>query len=211
MPLPAENILTQLRRTFKIPDSVVIMAGEHFNLLPSRVGKQTTGSKYNIPQGVTPDSPISTSVLNTPVYSNIHFLDVEYTDMQGRVITTNGKIYDAVLITVSQAKKIIMTEIQGRDGTVKEYIGMDDYHVSVNGIITGTNGVHPADEIAILKKMLDAPVAIDVVCPYLQNLGIQSLVVQDYTFEQQAGGYAYQSFSINFKSDIPVQLRLNGI
>lgn len=207
--MPSENTLTQIRRAFKIPDSVFIMAGEHFKVFPAHIGKQPDSGKYSIPQGAVKDSPLSTSVLNTPVYSNIHFLDVQYTDNQGRTITTTGKIYDAVLITVSQAKKIITTEIQGRDGTVKEYIGMDDYQVTVNGIITGANGVHPVDEIAQLKKMLDAPVAIEVSCDYLQRLGIFNLVVMDYTFEQQAGGYSYQTFSISFKSDIPVQLRLN--
>jgi len=207
--MPSENTLTQIRRAFKIPDSVFIATGVHYSILKSNIGKQP--GNYNIPQGSPKDEPLSTSALNTPVYSNIHFLDVEYTDNQGRVITTNGKIYDAVLITVSQAKKIITTEIQGRDGTVKEYIGLDDYQVVVNGIITGANGIHPVDEIAQLKKMLDAPVAIDVACAYLQNLGIQSLVVMDYVFEQQAGGYSYQTFSITFKSDVPQQLRLNGI
>lgn len=209
--MPSENTLTQIRRAFQIPDTVFIATGVHFNVLQSHIGTQPNGSKYNIPQGTEPDSPISTSVLNTPVYTNIHFLDVEYTDNQGRVIRTNGKIYDAVLITVTQAKKIITTEIQGRDGTVKEYIGMDDYTIQVNGIITGSNGVHPANEIAELKKMLDAPVSVDVSCAYLQNLGIQSIVVFDYEFAQQAGGYSYQTFSITFKSDVPVQLRLNGI
>lgn len=209
--MPSENTLTQIRRAFKIPDSVFIFTGVHYNVGKSHIGKQPDAGKYNVPQGVEKDAPLSTSVLNTPVYSNIHFLDVEYTDNQGRVITTNGKIYDAVLITVTQAKKIIRTEIQGRNGTVKEYIGDDDYQVVVNGILTGTNGVHPVDEIIQLKKMLDAPVAIDVACAYLQNLGIQSLVVMDYTFEQQAGGYSYQTFSITFNSDVPQQLRLNGI
>lgn len=209
--MPSENGLNQIRRAFRIPDSVLIYTGVKLNIGQSHIGKQPEGGKYNIPQGAQRDAHISMSALNTPVYSNIHFLDVEYTDIQGRTIRTEGKIYDAVLITVSQAKKIITTEIQGRNGTVKEYIGLDDYQVVVNGIITGANGVHPVDDIAALKKMLDAPVAIDVACAYLQNLGIQSLVAMDYTFEQQAGGYSYQTFSITFKSDIPQQLRLNGI
>jgi hypothetical protein len=209
--MPSENTLTQIRRAFKIPDSVLIIAGEKLNVTQSNIGSQPGNNKYSIPQGATKDQRLSTSPLNTPVYTNIHFLDVEYTDNKGRVIQTNGKTYDAVLITVSQSKKIITTEIQGRDGTVKEYIGMDDYTVQVNGIVTGANGVHPADQIIELKKMLDAPVAIDVSCSYLQNLGIYSLVTFDYEFGQQEGGYSYQTFSITFKSDIPQQLRLTGI
>ena len=209
--MPSENQLIQVRRAFRIPDSVVIVFAERLNLTASHIGQQPTGGKYNIPQGQAKDAAISTSVLNTPVYSNIHFLDVEYTDNQGRTIRTDGKIYDAVLITVSQAKKIIRTEIQGRDGTVPEYIGMDDYKIQVNGIITGANGVRPVDQIAALKKMLDVPVAIDVACDYLNNMGIHSLIVDSYELAQHAGGYSYQTFSIECSSFIPVQLRLNGI
>lgn len=203
--------IQQLRRAFKIPDGVAIVVGEKLNITKSNIGDQPSNSKYSIPQGTPKDTALYTSALNTPVYSNIHFMDVEYTDEQGRVIRTDGKIYDAVLITVSQAKKIIKTEIQGRNGTVKEYIGMDDYVVQVNGILTGSNGVHPADEIRTLKKMLDAPVPIDVSCAYLQNLGIYQLVTESYDFEQQAGGYSFQTFSITFLSDIPQRLRINGV
>lgn len=209
--MPSENTLTQIRRAFKIPDSVLIYTGAKFKIGQSHIGKQPDSGKYNIPQGPARDENISVSQLNTPVYSDINFLPKSYTDNQGRVITTPGQVYDAVLITVSQTKKIIRTEIQGRDGTVKEYIGMDDYQVVINGIITAANGVHPTDDIATLRKILTAPVAIDVACAYLQNLGIQSLVVLDFTLEQQAGGYSYQTFSITAVSEVPQQLRLNGI
>jgi hypothetical protein len=209
--MPSENTLTQIRRAFMIPDSVLIYTGAKLNIGQSQIGKQPDGGKYNVPQGTQKDAHISMSALNTPVYSDINFLPKTYTDSAGRQVTTKGQVYEAVLITVSQAKKIIRTEIQGRDGTVPEYIGLDDFQVVVNGIITKPNGVHPTDEIADLKKMLDAPVEIDVACAYLQNLGIQSLICLDYTFEQQAGGYSYQTFSITFSSFIPQQLRLNGI
>lgn len=212
--MPGENDLTRIRRAFKIPDSVLIVAGS--KLAPKigvngNTGSQPTGSKYQIPQGDTPDAPIRTGILNTKVYTDIQFLSTEYTDSKGRTITTPAKTYDTVLLTVSQAKKIIMTEIQGADGTVKEYIGLDDYHIEVNGIITASNGVHPVDEIADLKKILDAPVTIDIACDYLRNLGIDSVVVSDYTIGQEPGSYSYQTFSLVLLSDIPVQLRLSGI
>lgn len=208
--MPSENTLIKIRRAFAIPDSVFIMAGEKFNITGGRIGSPPDGSQYNIPQGPTPDAPLYSGLLNTPVYTNIRFLDVEYTDNAGRVVDTQGLTYDAVLIMVSQAKKIITTEIQGMDGTVKEYIGMDDYVVQVQGIITGANGVHPVDDIAALKKMLDAPVPIPVVCDYLQRLRIYNLVVFSYDLGQEEGGYSYQKFSITFKSDIPVQLIISG-
>jgi hypothetical protein len=57
--------------------------------------------------------------------------------------------------------------------------------------------------------MLDAPIKIDVVCPYLQTLGIYSLVVESYELPQFEGGISYQNFTIQFSSDIPTELRIS--
>ena len=166
----------------------------------------------NIPiQSTSRDASIGDSTLGTPVQSNIIFQKGSYDDDNGNSQTWDELTYNAVLITVSQAKKIVKTEISGKNGTVKEYIGLDDYNVQVNGIITGLNGVHPKDEVAQLKKMLDAPVPIKVSCPYLQNLGIVNLVVDTYEIGQSEGGYSYQQFAISFIDDIPTELRISDV
>lgn len=205
-----ENKLNQIRRAFQIPDSVFIAPLTAINITKSNL--KTNEQKFEIPDNVQPDEPLYTSKLGTPVYSDISFIGGRYeTNTKGVYVEYPSLKYDAVLITVTQAKKIIKTEIQGRDGTVKEYIGMDDYVVQVNGVITGDNGRHPSNEIADLKKMLDAPVPIGVACSYLQNLGVMSLVVESYELGQQQGGYSYQTFAITFISDIPQELRLKNV
>lgn len=213
-----QSNLNNLRNTFKIPDAVTIVT------LKTGIGPGGTPIKQKQPSFPElsnfdyRDSPLPyRSVLNTPVYTNIEFLPGKYETSTKGVFKEFGSAaegspdrlrYDAVLITVSQAKKIIKTEIQGRDGTVKEYIGMDDYQVSVNGIICGRNGVRPMQEVAGLKKMLDAPIAIEVASAYLQNLGIHFLVVDSYELGEQEGSYSYQPFSINFISDVQQELIL---
>ena len=119
--------------------------------------------------------------------------------------------YEAVIITVAQAKNIVKTEIQGRNGTVKEYIGLGDYEVTINGIITGTNGKRPNDQIQALQKMLDAPIPIEVASAYLQGFGINYLVVDSYEMGEDEGGYAYQKFSISCLSDIQQELQLSNL
>ncbi len=212
--MPSENELTQLRRAFHIPDSVLIVAAT--KLAPkigtkSKIGQPPAKGKYKIPQGETPDYGLYYGSLGTRVYSDIQFIQQTYTDGKGRQITTPSKTYDSVLLTVTQAKKIIKTQIQGADGTVKEYIGLDDYVIQLNGIITGKNGIAPVDEVGDLKRILDAPVAIDVACDYLRNLGIDTIVIDDYEIGQTEGSYSYQTFSIRMLSDIPTQLRLSGL
>lgn len=186
--------IQQIKQAFRIPAQINI----------------TRASQYSIPVGETPDPELYRSSLGTPVYADITFKSVQYSTDAGDSITTDDITYYAVLLTVDQAKKIIRTEIQGRNGTVKEYIGMDDYQIKIQGVITASNGVHPRNEIAKLKKMLDAPVPIPVVSAYLQNMGINYLVVNSYSLGQEAGGYSYQTFSIDAISDEPQQIVLSA-
>jgi hypothetical protein len=208
--MPSQNQLDQLRKAFQIPDAVVIRALPIQKILHSNVGSQQ--QNFTIDQTTNIDPVLYQSPLGTPVYCNIEFLTDSYeTNVKGQFRDTPRLVYEAVLITVSQAKKIIRTEIQGRNGTVKEYIGQDDYQVQINGIITGPNGHYPVDEVAFLKQMLDAPIPIPVVSTYLNNLGINLLVVDSYELAQEAGGYSYQTFSISCLSDIPQELRLTNV
>ena len=160
-----------------------------------------------IPQGVDPDPAMYLSALGTPVVADIVFEGGTYTDDEtGRQITFQSVTLATVLVAISQPKRIIRTEIQGRDGSVKEYIGMDDYQISIQGVITGTNGTYPHLEVAELHKVLKAPITIPVVSAYLQLFDIFNLVVVDFSFDQEPGGYSKQNFIINAISDKPVEL-----
>lgn len=202
--------INDIRRAFKIPDSIAIRTVGRTQIGKSQIGSQP--KKYDISQVTNIDPELYRSSLGTPVYSCIEFLTDQYeTKTKGKFENTPYLRFEAVLLTVSQAKKIIKTEIQGRDGCVKEYIGMDDYAVQINGVITGANGHYPEEEVAFLKQMLDAPIPIPVASTYLNNLGINLLVVESYELAQEAGGYSYQTFSISAISDVPQELRLTNV
>lgn len=200
------STLNQIRQAFNIPDSVVIMPQQQVRL--SEAELRHVANEFGISNVSTADS-----LKDVLLFTNVEFsTDKSWETNTPGVFKTFPKLkYDGVLMSVSQAKKIIKTEIQGRDGTVKEYIGMDDYIVQVNGIIAGKNRQAPINEVALLKQMLDAPIPIDVSNSFLQNLGIVSLVVDSYELGQQAGGYSYQTFAITFLSDIPQELRISNV
>jgi hypothetical protein len=157
------------------------------------------------------DAPIRTSALGTPVFADVTLKGGSYIDnITLKEVTFPDIQFDAVLMTVDFTSRIVKTEIQGRNGTVKEYIGQDDAKVSIQGVICGYNGHYPALEISQLNDWCLAPITKGAVSTFLQNLGIQSLVVEDYSFPQAAGGYSYQTFSINCISDIPVELKITN-
>ena len=161
-------------------------------------------SPYVIEESGAQDVPLQkfVSKLGTVVYSNVIF-------NAGKILDTNGVIVDTwddfriddVLLVISQSKKIITTEIQGRDGTVKEYIGMDDFQVQITGRLNGSYNVNPKELTKQLKKILSAGQPLEITSWYLQNLDITDIVVKDFNFGQTEGEYSTLYFTINALSE----------
>ena len=141
------------------------------------------------------------SKLGTIVYSNIIFNAGSILNGTEIVESWDDFRIDDVLLNVSQSKKIVTTEIQGRDGTVKEYIGLDDFQIQITGRLNGTYNVNPKDLTRQLKIILSAGQPLEVTSWYLQNLDITDIVVKDFNFGQNEGEYSTQYFTINAISD----------
>lgn len=156
------------------------------------------------------------SQLGTPVFIDVTFGDNQnptvYRDLKTNTdVTLPVMVFQAILCSVVFPRNIVKTEIQGRNGTVKEYIGEGDAQISFRGIITGLNGQYPADVVAELRALSLAPVPVPVISEFLNNLDIYTVVFEDRSFEQEEGGYSYQTFSLNAISDTPQELRLSGV
>lgn len=180
-----------------------LAAGKSPANLPGTEISETSKPQYQIDQSAKPDQGYYKSQLNTPVLSDLKFVGVKnYTDELGNTYNFDNVILQAVLVTISQTKKIVKTAIQGRLGTIKEYVGMDDYVLKINGVINGLNGRYPKDEIANLKNVLTYPHPIEVVSWYLHLWDIYHVVVEDFSITPEEGGYSYQPFTITAVSDI---------
>lgn len=203
-----ENDLIRLRRAFHIPEAVTIIPFAKLNL--TRTPTKKHDEDFKIDNTDTRDKPIGVSPLNTYIYADIQFSGARWeTATKGIFKSFDDQKYSCVLIQLNRPKIIEKTEVQGRTGTVKEYITDGDYVVQVDGIIDGKNGNYPIDEVAALRKMIDAPIPIDVSSVHLLNLGIVSLVLTDHSFPQEQGSYSSQAFSLTFLSDIPIELRIS--
>jgi hypothetical protein len=161
-------------------------------------------SPYVVEESEAQDVPLQkfVSKLGTVVYSNVIFNAGSILDTNGVVVDTWDDFrIDDVLLVISQSKKIITTEIQGRDGTVKEYIGMDDFQVQITGRLNGSYNVNPKELTKQLKTILSAGQPLEITSWYLQNLDITDIVVKDFNFGQTEGEYSTQYFTINALSD----------
>lgn len=166
----------------------------------------------SMPDVIERDIPIlgekGVSKLGTPVLSNLEIKGITYTK-EGVKYTLKTIVLETILMIVSQTKNIITTSIQGKNGTVKEYIADGDYVINIKGILTAPNGVYPLNDVAQLKLALDAQISLEITSWYLQNLGVNFLTITDYTIPQEMGKYSNQSFEINALSDKPVYAFIN--
>ena len=160
---------------------------------------------HDTPPSVTTDKPKikAKSFLGTQVFSNL------YCSAQGNEVNI-----DTALFSISMTKNIIVTPIQGRNGTVKEYISDGDYNISIRGVISSTYKSFP-DHNTMSKSTLDdllglCTVQAPIKCKswFLNNLGIHNFVIQDYKIEQKEGEYSIIPFELNCLSDIPFEVNI---
>jgi hypothetical protein len=160
-------------------------------------------------QEFTRDKGLYSGPLKTPVMQDITLQSVSYTDPQTGTTkkTPEIKMID-ILMSVNLPTIIVKTPIQGMNGTVKEYIGEDDWQITINGFLLAPNGQNPSGEIVDLKNMKRARVPIPVICTYLNNLDIFNIVIEDFAMTQDPGGYSKQAFTITAISSHDVLLQI---
>lgn len=129
-----------------------------------------------------------------------------------------------MIIEVNQTKNIITTPIQGRDGTVKEFISRGDYLITLTGIINGKmdeetgevrdiGNVYPQDDVNKLITICEVPGSLDVTSDFLgmflksdEGEPTPGVVITNYNIPQQIGVRNFQTFTINMLSDTPINL-----
>lgn len=195
LPLVIRQVETQLlRKVFNMQNVAIV----------------TEKEKIQVPTlGYERDAKLRDSVIGTPILTDLTLKSVKYVDNDGIQFVTPDIILETVLLTINQTKNIVKTQIQGKNGTVKEYIGMGDYNVTISAIISAPNGMYPKQSLLNIKEMLTAPVSIPVVNWWLQTFDIYYLTIESFDIGQVEGGYSYQPMSISCLSDEIVQLRLS--
>lgn len=158
-------------------------------------------------QGVQPDKAKikRLSALGTPVFSDLQFSPA---DVFGTGDLFDHIPIDCVLFTVNQEKKIVETDVAGRSGSIKEYIGEADFEINIKGVIASNRpGVEPIEQRENLVAFLRYQQSIGINSAFLNDVfGIFELVVMNYNMPQKEGEISQQHFEINCKSDKPVEV-----
>ena len=119
------------------------------------------------------------------------------------------------VITVNQEKNIVTTPMQGRDGTVKEYISDGDYTLSVEAAVSSysidqnfQNGhSYPLSQLEDAIALLQIKDTLEVHSDFLTLFGINNVVVKGYAMVQETHSNR-QAFTIQMLSDTAYEIKM---
>ncbi|WP_233860992.1 DUF6046 domain-containing protein [Tenacibaculum piscium] len=122
------------------------------------------------------------------------------------------------ILSVSQEKNIVTTPLQGRDGTIKEFISDGDYNITAEIAVSNYNQIggdendqsafdYPKEKLKALVSFLKLKDTIDVDSDFLKFFGIESAVVQSYNLVQETHSNR-QSLQIQLLSDVPYEIKI---
>ena len=119
------------------------------------------------------------------------------------------------LFTINLPKTIVTTAMQGRDGTIKEYVANDDYQITLEAGIDSYLGneqsdkrfEYPAEQLEELIQILNFPNELEVTSDFLKLFKIYSVVVTQYNLTQETHTNR-QSIQIQLLSDEPYIIKI---
>jgi Domain of unknown function (DUF6046) len=166
--------------------------------------RNTDRGKLNMHTGTAEAAPMS--ILGTPIFADVilsHSIKVEGKDVVDEEVHLLW-----CLCEVTQTKNIVKTVVQGRDGTVKEYISDGDYIVSLKGAFSSTfMQSYPKDITKRLISICKKKAPLKVTSEFLLMFDIAELVIDEFTFDQVEGKQNVQKFDLKCCSDTPLILK----
>ncbi|WP_188815570.1 DUF6046 domain-containing protein [Hymenobacter cavernae] len=171
-----------------------------FELPPDPKPEEVSSDLYGTP--LAPEIE-GTNLLGLPVFTRVEFPATSFRDKV---------VLDDPIVEVGRDKLIIATDIQGRDGTVKEYISNGDYAVTIKGILASDpkdgrySRRYPTREVQNLQALIDAAEALPVTGRLFRILGIRNLVIKGHTWPALPGFTNLQAYELRCLSDEPIEL-----
>ena len=134
--------------------------------------------------------------------------------------TENGQYYTLPyepMVTISGSNKIIKRSVAKQNnliGSIKERWTQEDYEVIISGTLTGdllvgdVSRCYPISDFERLRDFLTAPQALFVRCEPLQLLGINRIVVENFSYPFTKGE-SVQAYEIKGVSDFGYNLLID--
>ena len=172
---------------------------------------QVRGDRMNLEQSHVVDDAEKTSWFGLPVYDTVLFEPLEYTDDDGNTVSLDVPLtLDIAIIEINQAKNIVKTQRAGKNGTIKEYMGLGDYNINIKGfLVSEVAGAHPDQTTKEFHAFCKAPKEIKVSSNFLSYFDIYTIVVESFNVRQVEGMRNVFEYEITASDETPFEIQYN--
>lgn len=133
--------------------------------------------------------------------------DNKYIDIYGNEITVQPVELTTCILDVTSPNNIVKTSIQGRPGTIKEYVAAGDKAISGQAIISSDDNTQPSDFIRQIDLLMSAPTALDVSSLFLNDcFNVSKIVIDDYKVTQLEGYRNTVMLSFTASNDLVIDV-----
>lgn len=113
------------------------------------------------------------------------------------------------LVSITLAKLIVETSIDGNDGTFKENYSNGDYQVSIRGIVIDEDDPdgYPEDIMRQLREVIERRTHVPITCDLTTLFNITHLAIRGVEFPVKEGSLGAQPYIITASSDREFKLK----
>lgn len=116
-------------------------------------------------------------------------------------------------MALTNRKNIIETALAGstRRGTVKELISMEDWQITIRGIVVNTEStkVYPEDQVHRLLFLYERNEALEIECALTNLLNIRRVVIKSINFPEMVGVQHAQAYEMELVGDEDFDLEID--
>lgn len=141
----------------------------------------------------TPQQGVAEHYLNTPLFMPC---------------TINGWLLPIEpLVSISGSSSIVRTPLPCWPGTVKENMGLDDYAITIRGVVLNEGSDdYPEADVLLLRSLCERGEPLDIQCPVLQLFNVNRFVIESFRFPADEGVQHYQAYELVGYSDFDLEV-----
>lgn len=128
-------------------------------------------------------------------------------------IMLDGMELPSAVIRITGAKEIVETPLQGHRGSVKEIINIEDYRITIRGLIISETPEYPEAVVNQLRKIFEKNVPVELRCPITdiflvtpERKGFDKVVLYGIDFPEITGVMNVRPYELIMKSDEPFDM-----
>jgi hypothetical protein len=140
-------------------------------------------------------------------------------DVMGRDVfmpVTLGSLFmPYVWLNISGSKRLVETPMTERRGSVHELINMEDYKISIKGLLIGHNGQFPEKDVEDLKTLWERQEAVSIKCVLTdifllstEHGGQDKVIITNLSFAENPGVEHVRGFSFDLVTDQEFELEI---